>query len=180
MNQQQTIIALINADQLRMQALRAVRSLALPDWLIAAGFVRNMVWGHLFEHTIALNDIDVIYFCTQDTTRARDNRLELRLKELVPDLPWSVNNQARMHLKHGDSAYRNSQDAMRHWPEKQTCIGVKLDNQNQLRISHCFDLGLQFSGQIDHNPTRTIDVFNARIASKGWLTIWPRLSVKVS
>lgn len=48
MSYRQRIVELIEADALRMRALRAVRTLDLPDWLIAAGFVRNLVWDNLF------------------------------------------------------------------------------------------------------------------------------------
>ena len=163
-----------------MKALRAVKSLDLPDWLIAAGFVRNIIWGHLFDHEVDLNDIDVIYFCTQDTSKERDQGLESQLVQMYPDLPWSVKNQARMHLKHGDASYLSTIDAMRYWPEKQTSIGVKLDHQDSIVIGHCFDLSIQFNGYINHNPARSIEVFNDRVLSKGWLDIWPQLKVDVS
>ena len=102
-----------------MRALRAVSTLALPDWLIAAGFVRNIIWDSVYAKQTALNDIDVIYFCTEDRSAARDLLLEQRLRAVEPDLPWSVKNQARMHRKHGDAPYKNTVDAMRYWPEQQ-------------------------------------------------------------
>ena len=34
----------ISQDGQRMAALEAARHLALPDWCLAAGFVRNLVW----------------------------------------------------------------------------------------------------------------------------------------
>ena len=34
-------------DQQRMEMLKVVAGLALPDCCIAAGFVRNLVWDHL-------------------------------------------------------------------------------------------------------------------------------------
>ncbi len=161
-----------------MRALRAARTLGLPEWLIAAGFIRNKVWGSVFDKEAAINDIDVIYFCPADTTRERDLSLENGLCELEPDLPWSVKNQARMHLRNGDAPYKRTVDAMRHWPEKQTSIGVMLDADDSVIIRHCFDLSLQFNGSINHNPTRPIEVFNSRVLNKGWLEIWPALEVK--
>ena len=56
------IASIIAQDPVGMKQLRAARSLGLPDWCIAAGFVRNRVWDHL--HGIApptpLADIDVL------------------------------------------------------------------------------------------------------------------------
>ena len=161
-----------------MAALRAVNSLDLSDWLIAAGFVRNLMWGNVFGQNVSINDIDVIYFCPQDISRDRDLMLEQRLHGLEPDFLWSVKNQARMHLKHGDVPYQSTIDAMQYWPEKETSIGVKLDHLGNVVVRHCFDLCLQFNGSITHNTARSIEVFNGRIADKGWLDIWPALQVK--
>ncbi|OMH30551.1 nucleotidyltransferase family protein [Motiliproteus sp. MSK22-1] len=178
MSYEQRIIKLIESDELRMSALRAARALGLPGWLIAAGFVRNLVWGRLFDNEVDLGDIDVVYFCTADTSKERDQILERRLCELEPGLPWSVKNQARMHLKHGDTPYKSTLDAMRYWPEKQTSIGVMLDRNDDIVVQHCFDLGFQFNGNVDHNPARTVDVFKKRVSGKGWLKLWPALQIK--
>ncbi|WP_261841253.1 nucleotidyltransferase family protein [Aliamphritea ceti] len=173
------IIELIHTDALRMQALSAVRSLELPGWLIAAGFVRNRVWDHVFKVTTPLSDIDVIYFCSSDTSEERDLMLERQLSAICPDLPWSVKNQARMHIRNGDLPYGNSLDAMSYWPEKQTALGVSLNAQNMLSIQHCFSLDLQFSGKVNHNPVRDYNVFLQRLTQKNWLSIWPGLEVAV-
>lgn len=178
MSYEQRIIELVKSDELRMRALRAVHSINLPDWIIAAGFVRNLVWESIFNRKGGTYDIDVIYFCLSDSSSERDALLEKHLRELEPDFPWSVKNQARMHLKHGDTPYLNALDAMRFWPEKQTAIGVMLNSTGEIVVRHCFDLGLQFTGTIDHNPERLIDAFNQRVSSKGWLKAWPELQVK--
>ncbi len=56
-----SIQSLIQSDPERLNVLRAVASLDLPDCYVAAGFVRNMVWDYLrsSEHTLP-NDIDGI------------------------------------------------------------------------------------------------------------------------
>ena len=41
------IVEIIARDPVGMEQLRAARTLALPDWCIAAGFVRNRVWDAL-------------------------------------------------------------------------------------------------------------------------------------
>ena len=80
-----------------MEQLRAVRRLALPDWCIAAGFVRNRVWDHL--HGIAPPrappDIDVLYYDAADLSKESEAKHERRLGEMLPGLPWQVRNQAR-------------------------------------------------------------------------------------
>lgn len=44
---------LISSDAQRWHLLDIVRSLALPDCWIGAGFVRNAVWDHLHGRAIA-------------------------------------------------------------------------------------------------------------------------------
>lgn len=179
MNYERQIIELIESDKLRMQILRTVKSLGLPDCLVAAGFVRNVIWDSLFEIHSDLNDIDVIYYSLSDCTKERDLSLQQQLQSLEPELPWSVKNQARMHIKNGDPPYKDTMDAMEHWPEKQTAIGVMLDHSNRIVLRSGFDLDLQFNGQINHNPARSAEVFNTRVARKGWLTTWPKLQAQI-
>ncbi|TQV87966.1 nucleotidyltransferase family protein [Aliikangiella coralliicola] len=161
-----------------MDALTSLRTLNLPDCYIAAGFVRNLIWDYLFSVKSSLNDIDVIYFCPRDISEQRDKKLEEQLSEIEPSLPWSVKNQARMHIKNGDRPYKNSLDAMSYWPEKQTCIGVRLNHNDELILAHCFSLSEQFNGKITFNPKRNIQVFRNRISRKTWLKTWPDLVIE--
>ncbi|MFQ3280916.1 nucleotidyltransferase family protein [Reinekea sp.] len=177
MNYEQEIISTIQSDASRMRALDAVKSLDLPDWLIAAGFVRNAVWDSVFGVKTQLNDIDVIYFCTLDNSEQRDVLLERKLFSLAPNLPWSVKNQARMHLKNRDEPYTSTLDAMSYWPEKQTSVGVKVNRYNEIELKSSFELSLLFNRSIDHNPFRSVEVFKRRIIGKGWLSKWPGLQV---
>ena len=64
-----------------MEQLRAARALALPDWCIAAGFVRNRVWDHLHGIVPARlpADIDVIYYDAGDPL-GTDDLLGLRCR----------------------------------------------------------------------------------------------------
>ncbi len=155
-----------------------MRSIDLPDCLIAAGFVRNAIWDYIYGIKTDLNDIDVIYFCGSDVSIERDLEIQRSLFAIEPKFPWSVKNQARMHLKNGDAAYSSSKDAMSYWPEKQTSIGVKLNDQNKIEIQHCFDLELQFSGKVSHNSIREKHVFKKRIMQKSWQSIWPKLEIE--
>lgn len=63
----------IEADSIRMECLQAVRALNLPDWFIAAGFVRNAIWDHLHSLPMTpLNDVDVVYFDPDDCSLATE------------------------------------------------------------------------------------------------------------
>src|SRR5260221_11529938 len=108
---------IIAQDPVGMKQLRAVRALALPDWCIAAGFVRNRVWDHL--HGIVPPrppaDIDVLYFDATDLSKDREVEHEKRLDALLPGLPWQVRNQARMHVWKNLPQHRDTSDSMTYW-----------------------------------------------------------------
>lgn len=175
MNHLEKIISLLRADSQRMKQLAAVRSLGIDNYLVAAGFVRNLIWDHQHDISTPLNDVDVIYFDICQREKNRDLTLEKRLLEIMPEVNWSVKNQARMHSRNGDKPYRSNVDAMAHWPEKQTAIGVRLEADDSLTIESAFDLQHQFNGLIEHNSNRPYTLFHQRLTSKNWLKCWPKL-----
>ncbi len=123
MDPQRQIIDWLQQDSARMAALRTVRRLGLNDWCLGAGFVRNLVWDrrHGYVEPTPLNDIDVIHFDAQRADAERDRMLEARLQQWLPQ-PWSVKNQARMHLRGGRAPYRNSEEAISFWTEVETAV----------------------------------------------------------
>ena len=72
------IARIIAQDPVGMKQLRAVRSLGLPDWCIAAGFVRSRVREDL--HGISPPrppvDIDVLYYDQADLSKAPELAFE--------------------------------------------------------------------------------------------------------
>ena len=167
---------LILSDEHRMKVLKIVAALNLPDYFVAAGFVRNLVWDYLhgFEQT-PLNDIDVIYF--DNSGSISPDSVETKLKALISEVNWEVKNQALMHNRNGDNPYHNSADAMRFWPEKETAVGVRLDDTGGIVLVSPFGIDSLLSGCITFNPNRSKQVFEQRIKSKGWLEKWPQLRV---
>lgn len=129
--------AVIAADPLRMRCLTLVRALALPDCWVAAGFVRSAVWDHLHRRgrSALPADIDVIWFDQARCDAAVDAEIEARLRRADASLEWSVKNQARMHLHNGDRPYRTAADAMCHWPETATAIGVRLSEEGEIEVA---------------------------------------------
>ena len=129
------IADIIAQDPVGMEQLRAVRALALPDWCIAAGFVRNRVWDHL--HGIAPPrapvDIDVLYFDAADLSKETEQGFEARLAALLP-APWQVRNQARMHVWKNLPQHKSTSDAMTYWLETVTAVGVRLEADDRLTV----------------------------------------------
>ncbi|MBY0445232.1 MAG: nucleotidyltransferase family protein [Burkholderiales bacterium] len=167
----------LKADDVRCLALRQAAELGLPDWCIAAGFVRNLVWDRLHDYAkpTPLADIDLIYFNAKDISEEADRTLEQRLRQ-ESNLLWSVKNQARMHVRNGDVPYLNTLDAMSYWPELETAVGIRLAPDESF-ISP-FPLESLSHLQITLNPKRPkIADFEARILEKKWLETWPKLKV---
>ena len=83
-----------------VEALRAARDVAAPDWLINAGAIRDAVWDDLHGRPLTAlpRDIDVGFFDPDDLTPERDRAVEAALHARAPQLPWDAKNQAAVHL----------------------------------------------------------------------------------
>jgi len=112
--------SLYENETLREQLILVDR-LGLPDAWICAGYIRSLVWGLTLTGE---QDIDVVYYDATDTSEATEKQYEEQLKSWQP-LPWSVKNQARMHLKNGLPPYQSTCDAIAHFPETVTAIAAK-------------------------------------------------------
>ena len=173
------IARIIAQDPVGMEQLRAARTLALPDWCIAAGFVRNRVWDHLHGIVPARLpvDIDVIYYDADDLSKEREGEYEAALDRLLPGLPWQVRNQARMHVWKGLPQHRDTADAMIHWLESVTGIGVRLEADDGLSV--IAPLGADDLLNLRCRPTpygrtRRFE-YDERIAAKRWRELWPKV-----
>ena len=164
-----------------MRALRTVRKLGLPDGMIGAGFVRNAVWDRLhgFDAFTPLSDIDVLYFDPTHADAMRDGDIENDLNVLMPGCPWSVRNQARMHIRNNDRPYVSSEDALSHWLETPTCIALRLESDDTLKI--IAPHGVRDLLSLDVRPTpsglRKPDIYKSRIEAKDWGAKWPKLKI---
>lgn len=177
MDLQQQIIDWLRQDSQRMQALCTARRLGLHDWCLGAGFVRNLVWDRLhgFTASTPLNDIDVIHFDPRHRDAERDKMLESRLLEWLA-LPWSVKNQARMHLRSQREPYRDSEDAISYWTEIETAVGARLHADDRITLVAPFGLQALFNNSITFNPkSNNLAAFEQRVAEKQWLAHWPKL-----
>lgn len=186
------------------QAAKVCQALGIEDYLLAAGFVRNAVWDSLHGNaTSALNDVDLIYLgeplaashFNSDPAleewlrraRLREQQLTYALNAAMPEVPWEVRDQRRMHLKHGDGPYHTLADAMAAWPEKETAVGVRLQLgpdsfeagqlPQRLSIVAPWQLESLFALKLTPSPYRAKDVFLTRVQHKGWLLRYPRLTL---
>lgn len=180
MNYEAVIKRWIECDSLRMDALSAAAEMQLPDWCLAAGFVRNLVWDKLHDYSspTALNDIDLIYFDPNNVSAERDREIESKLTDRLPVL-WSVKNQARMHQRNNDNPYTSTLDAMSYWVEIETAAGAALSESGEIVLLSPFGFEPLFEYTITLNNKRPKpQEFENRITSKRWLEIWPKLRVR--
>ncbi|TRX48722.1 nucleotidyltransferase family protein [Fulvivirga sp. M361] len=173
------LTGIISDDKWMLETLKTVRSLALNDCWIGAGFVRNKIWD--YQHGLerqALNDIDVIYFDRLRLSRQDDLSLERTLNSINPALNWSVKNQARMHLRNGHRPYKNCEDAMAYWPETATSVAVRLNTKGSIEyIAPC---GLEdlFNLVVAPTPNADLKVYQDRLESKAWKKKWRNLVIQ--
>jgi len=175
------LIALLAACPQRLELLRALREYGPPGAWIGAGFVRNAVWDHL--HGLApgaLADVDVLYFDARCLQAEADEAFERRLARACPQAPWSVRNQARMHLRNGEAPYADVADAMRHWPEICTAVAVRLADRGLELLA---PLGLDDLFELRVRPTEHFrgkpEVYRQRLRGKAWTRRWPQLRIEL-
>ena len=174
-----SIAGIIAQDPVGMKQLRAARALGLPDWCIAAGFVRNRVWDHL--HGISPPreppDIDVLYYDAADLSKEREALYEKRLDALLPGPLWQVRNQARMHVWKDLPQHKSTSDAMIYWLETVTAVGVRLEADDSLTV--IAPLGIDDLVNLRCQPTgfgrARRHEYEARIAAKRWRELWPKV-----
>ncbi len=184
LSSERDILALVAADTWMMAALTAVAELGLPDAWIGAGFLRGAVWDRLhgYASRTPLDDIDVVYFDPEAPDPAAEAALERRLGEDLPGLPWSVRNQARMHLRNGDAPYGSSAEALAHWLETPTAVALRLNQAGGLEL--LAPLGTEDLLDLTVRPTphararkHRLAAYRARKEKKNWAAKWPKLRV---
>ncbi|RCW76817.1 nucleotidyltransferase family protein [Saliterribacillus persicus] len=178
------ITTLIDEDDWMMEILKAAKSLNLSDWWICAGFVRSKVWDilHGFSVRTPIPDIDVIYFDPTTLSELEEKKSEGKLKSLLPNIPWSIKNEARMHLRNNVEPYSSSVDAISKFPETATALGVKLDDWNQViltapcGISDVVSLIVKPTPYFLENTDLSL-IYNQRIIKKDWKATWNKLII---
>ncbi|WP_100372341.1 nucleotidyltransferase family protein [Bacillus sp. FJAT-45037] len=178
------IIALVEDDEWMMEILKTVRSLNLTDWWICAGFVRSKIWDvlHGFNERTRIPDIDVIYYDTTQLNELEEKRIEETLTLILPNIPWSVKNEARMHLRNNVEPYSSSVDAISKFPETATALGVKLDEIDKVILTAPYGVSDVVNLEVKPTPyflanENLARIYNERILKKNWEATWDKVSV---
>lgn len=176
---EEKLIEIMRTYENLMRDLRLVQRLELPNWCIAAGYVRNYVWDYLHGNLVRtpLNDVDVLYFDAFDLNEESEKQYEKLLIKEVNEYNWSFKNQARMHIRNHEKPYISVADAMKRWPETVTAVGIMLDGDD-IKITAPLGLEDLFNLAIRRSPYfKNKEYFHKRIQSKKWLEQWPQLKL---
>ncbi|MDY7044819.1 nucleotidyltransferase family protein [Virgibacillus sp. M23] len=175
---------LIQADDEMMEILQAANTLNLPDWWICAGFIRAKIWDtlHGFTKRTTIPDVDVIYFDIETIDEQEEKILEAKLKNKMPNVPWSVKNEARMHIVNNIPPYTSSVDAISKFPETATALGVKLDKEGKVIVTAPCCIADVINLQLKPTPyfTETREreaIYEERIRKKKWKSTWNKLNI---
>ncbi|WP_377890046.1 nucleotidyltransferase family protein [Alkalihalobacillus sp. R86527] len=166
-----------------MDVLRIVKSINLPDWWVCAGFVRSKIWDvqHEYDRATQLPDVDVIYFDKGHIDENEEVVYENELKKIDETIPWSVKNQARMHVLNDSPPYESSVDAISKFTETATALGVKLDKKGQVILIAPHGLEDAFAMKVRPTPhflnNERSWIYKERIAKKNWVSRWPKIEV---
>jgi uncharacterized protein len=159
--------------------LRPVAALRIDDCWVGAGLIRNVIWDHLHgiaPELLAESDVDVVYCDPRDARVERDLVIESNLVDQFPEIPWSVHNQARMHERNGDAPYRNTEEAIRCWPETATAIAARiLGDKVELMSPHGIDDLVNMIVRPSPAFLNKLPIYRSRLASKHWAKRWPKL-----
>lgn len=178
------IIESIQKDEWMISLLKAVRAEDLRDGWICAGFVRSKIWDtlHGFNERTPLPDIDVIYFDERNICEKEEKKIEKNLISMLPGIPWSVKNEARMHLRNSVEAYTSSRDAVAKFPETATALGVKLDSRNNVillaphGVEDVINLNVKPTPYFGADKER-LTVYEERVRNKNWHLTWDQLKI---
>lgn len=187
MKDERALERLVTGSAWFMDVLSAVRDSGLPDALVGAGALRDLVWGERHAGFVPddVKDVDVAYFDPSDLGRERDVRAEEVLRRLRPGVPWEAKNQAAVHTwyarRFGGVPYtpvRSACDAVSRWPETATSVAVRLDAGGRLQV--CAPVGLAdlLQGVWRRNPRQvSLEESVRRLRKHRVAERWPRVQV---
>lgn len=153
------------------------------DLYLGGGAVRNLVWDELHNYSLytQIADLDIIYFDSLSNTKEHDKRLEGLLFKKIPNIKWSVKNQARMHLWNKEEAYSSLEEAIEKWPETCTAIAVRIGSENNIEVVKPFGLTDLYRLIVTPTPhfknQNKLERYRERINSKNWEKTWKKLRI---
>jgi uncharacterized protein len=139
----------------------------------------DMCWICSFKN---MGYITQFQFDPTNIDELEEKKLEEVLKTLKSNTPWSVKNEARMHIKSKMPPYSSSVDAISKFPETATALGVKLDEKDNLVITAPCGISDVVNLEVKPTPFFTetkerVEIYEDRITKKNWKSTWHNLKV---
>lgn len=174
------IVNLIEKNTLIQDILKVLHKQGM-DLYLGGGVIRNLVWDNLhgFKHMTPLDDVDVIYYNPMHSSKEDDIVIEEQLCKELPNLNWSVKNQARMHTHNGDMQYTSIEDAVSKWPETVSAMAVKWDGNGSYIFISPFKYDDVFRMIVRPTPhcMSKLDRYRERMKKKNWKKQWGKLEI---
>ena len=122
----------------------------------------------------------MLFYDAIHTEPAYESQIEQQLSALVPGVHWEAVNQATVHTYTGDAPYRSIEEAMSRWADLVTAVGVYLTDADEIEIIAPAGLDDLFQLKVRPNlvAPNAAAVYRSRMATKGWLERWPKLSIE--
>jgi hypothetical protein len=184
--QRAALTTIIRSSPLLMGVLAALREDGLPDHLLVAGAIYNLVWNRLTGRPdlTGINDIDVFYFDDRDLSYEAEDVVIRRLAARFSDLPLpvQVRNQARVHLwfpqKFGVpfAPLGSSSEMLGRYASKTHSVAARLEADDSLTIVAPFGLDDIFSFRITPNPVLMNKPAHEAKGARA-KSVWPELTV---
>jgi hypothetical protein len=177
---------MIRSSPLLMEVLVGLREDGLPDHLLVAGAIYNLVWNRLTGRPdlTGINDIDVFYCDASDIGWDAEDvvikRLGTRFAHLP--IPVQVRNQARVHLwfpqKFGTAfePLTSSAEMLGRYASKTHSVGARLEADDTLTIVAPFGLDDILSMRIVPNPVLANKKAHEAKAARA-KSMWPEVTV---
>jgi hypothetical protein len=184
--QRAELVAIIRSEDWLMDALRNARHLDVEDDWIVAGAIYNTVWNRLTGRPSlqGIRDIDLFYFDPEDLSYEAEDRIIRKGAHIFAGspVPVEIRNQARVHLWFGRhfgfeiEPLRNCRDSISRFASVSYCVGVRLDDEDQVDVFAPHGLADLFSFRI--RPNRFCDnrLTHEKKAARA-LSLWPELTV---
>ena len=185
--QQAELIAIVRSEDWLMDALRKAKVLEVEDDWIVAGAIYNAVWNRLIGRPSlqGIRDIDLFYFDPSDLSYEAEDRVIRQGERVFADgpVPVEIRNQARVHLWFGRhfgfeiEPIKNCRDSISRFASVAYCVGVRLDEKDDVEVFAPYGLADLFSFRI--RPNRFCDnrETHEKKAARA-LSLWPELSVE--
>ena len=186
--QRAALIEIIRSEPVLMDVLQGLRAAELPDWLLVAGALYNVVWNRLTSRPslTGVKDIDVFYFDATDPSYEAEDRVIKRLSALFSHLPVPVEarNQARVHLwfpqkfSQPFAPLTSSGEMLGRYASKTHAVAARLEPDDALTIVAPFGLDHIFSFNIV--PNRVLENNAPAHATKAARaqSIWPEITIE--